>query len=96
MVGGVAWYLRLQFRVGHRALITLSWAQEYRFGTGTALPSIERGCRMIDFYGKPEVKEAYQIGFNDGLESVINTALELGYITQEQADDLLSETVSIN
>jgi hypothetical protein len=51
---------------------------------------------MIDFYGKPEVKEAYQIGFNDGLESVINTALELGYITQEQADDLLSETVSIN
>ena len=36
---------------------------------------------------------SYQAGFNDGLDCAVSNAIEFDYITEEQADDLLSEKV---
>lgn len=35
--------------------------------------------------------KSYKAGFNDGLDCAVQNALEFGYITEEQAEDLLSE-----
>lgn len=43
----------------------------------------------------PDIKKAYQWGFNDGLTCGVDNAQEFEYITEEQADDLLSELVEI-
>lgn len=43
----------------------------------------------------PEIKKAYQWGFNDGLACAVENAQEFEYINDEQADDLLSELVEI-
>lgn len=48
-----------------------------------------------EFYSNPEIKKAYQLGFNDGLQCAVDNAQEFEYITDEQADDLLSELVTI-
>lgn len=47
----------------------------------------------IDFYGNPEIKKAYQLGFNDGYSSAVSNAQDEEWITEEQADDLLTELV---
>ena len=44
-------------------------------------------------YGNPEIKKAYQAGFNDGLQCGVDNAREFEYITEEQAEDLLTELV---
>lgn len=49
----------------------------------------------MDFYKNPELKKAYQMGFNDGLTCAVDNAKEFEYIDEEQADDLLSELVEI-
>jgi hypothetical protein len=51
-----------------------------------------KGSQM-DFYGNPEIKKAYQAGFNDGLQCGVDNARQFEYITEEQADDLLTELV---
>lgn len=48
-----------------------------------------------EFYSNPEIKKAYQLGFNDGLQCAVDNAQEFEYINEEQADDLLSELVEI-
>jgi hypothetical protein len=52
----------------------------------------ERGSRM-DFHGNPEIKKAYQAGFNDGLQCAVDNAREFEYINEEQAEELLTELV---
>jgi hypothetical protein len=47
----------------------------------------------MDFYGNPEIKKAYQAGFNDGYSSAISNVKEEGLITDEQQVDLLTELV---
>lgn len=49
----------------------------------------------MDFYGNTEIKKAYQAGFNDGLQCAVDNAREFEYITEEQADDLLTEQVEV-
>ena len=49
----------------------------------------------MDFHGNPEIKKAYQAGFNDGLQCGVDNAREFEYITEEQAEDLLTELVEI-
>jgi hypothetical protein len=49
----------------------------------------------MDFYKNPELKKAYQMGFNDGLQCAVDNAQQFEYIDDEQADDLLSELVEI-
>lgn len=49
-----------------------------------------------EFYSNPEIKKAYQLGFNDGLQCAVDNAQEFEYINEEQADDLLSELVEIS
>jgi hypothetical protein len=49
----------------------------------------------MDFYGNPEIKKAYQAGFNDGLSCAVTNAQEEEWITEEQAEDLLTELVKI-
>jgi hypothetical protein len=44
----------------------------------------------------PMVKRAYQWGFNDGLASAVDNAQEFEWITEEQADELLTEQVEVN
>jgi hypothetical protein len=56
-----------------------------------ALPN-RKGSQM-DFYGNPEIKKAYQAGFNDGLQCGVDNAREFEYINEEQAEDLLTELV---
>ena len=48
-----------------------------------------------EFYTNPEYKKAYQAGFNDGLQCGVDNAREFEYITEEQAEDLLTELVEI-
>jgi hypothetical protein len=48
-----------------------------------------------EFYSNPDIKKAYQLGFNDGLTCAADNAQEFGYITEDQADELLSELVDI-
>lgn len=43
----------------------------------------------------PNIKKAYQLGFNDGLTCAVDNAKEFEYIDEDQADDLLSELVEI-
>jgi hypothetical protein len=49
----------------------------------------------MDFYGNPEIKKAYQAGFNDGYSSAVSNAQEEEWLTEEQADDLLTELVEV-
>jgi hypothetical protein len=49
----------------------------------------------MDFYGNPEIKKAYQAGFNDGYSSAVSNAKEECGLTEEQADDLLTELVDV-
>lgn len=49
----------------------------------------------MDFYNNPELKKAYQLGFNDGLTCAVDNAQEFEYINEEQADELLTELVNI-
>jgi hypothetical protein len=49
----------------------------------------------MDFYGNPEIKKAYQAGFNDGLQCGVDNARQFEYITEEQAEDLLTELVDV-
>ena len=49
-----------------------------------------------EFYSNPEIKKAYQLGFNDGLQCAVDNAQEFEYITEEQADDLLTELVKFD
>jgi hypothetical protein len=46
-----------------------------------------------EFYSNPEIKKAYQLGFNDGYSSAVSNAQDEEWITEEQADDLLTELV---
>lgn len=50
---------------------------------------------LKDFYSNPELKKAYQLGFNDGLQCAVENAQQFEYIDEEQAEDLLSELVEI-
>lgn len=54
---------------------------------------IERGT--MDFTN-PEFKKAYQMGFNDGYTSAVANAQEEHGLTEDQADDLLTELVEID
>jgi DNA-directed RNA polymerase subunit F len=47
----------------------------------------------MDFYGDPEIKKAYQAGFNDGLTCAVDNAQQFKYIDEEQAEELLTELV---
>ena len=47
----------------------------------------------MDFHGNPEIKKAYQAGFNDGLQCAVDNAREFEYINEEQAEELLTELV---
>lgn len=58
--------------------------------------SPNRKGSQMDFYGNPEIKKAYQAGFNDGLQCGVDNALEFKYITEEQAEDLLTELVEVD
>jgi DNA-directed RNA polymerase subunit F len=49
----------------------------------------------MDFYNNPELKKAYQMGFNDGLQCAVDNAQEFEYIDEEQAEELLTELVEI-
>jgi hypothetical protein len=49
----------------------------------------------MDFYGNPELKKAYQAGFNDGLTCAVDNAQEFKYINEEQAEELLTELVDV-
>jgi hypothetical protein len=51
-----------------------------------------KGSQM-DFHGNPEIKKAYQAGFNDGLQCGVDNAREFEYINEEQAEELLTELV---
>ena len=46
----------------------------------------------MDFYGNPEIKKAYQAGFNDGLQCGVDNAREFEYINEEQAEELCKST----
>jgi len=58
--------------------------------------SPNRKGSQMDFYGNPEIKKAYQAGFNDGLQCGVDNAREFKYITEEQAEDLLTELVEVD
>lgn len=44
----------------------------------------------------PNIKKAYQWGFNDGLACAVDNAQEFEYIDEEQAEELLTELVEVN
>jgi hypothetical protein len=44
----------------------------------------------------PMVKKIYQWGFNDGYSSAVSNAKEECGLTEEQADDLLTELVKVD
>lgn len=50
---------------------------------------------LKDFYSNPDIKRAYQLGFNDGLTCAVDNAQEFEYITEEQAEELLTELVDV-
>ena len=50
---------------------------------------------LKDFYSNPELKKAYQLGFNDGLQCAVENAQQFEYIDEEQAEELLTELVEI-
>ena len=58
----------------------------------TVLIPNRKGSQM-DFYGNPEIKKAYQAGFNDGLTCAVDNAQQFEYINEEQAEELLTELV---
>lgn len=47
-------------------------------------------------FTNPELQRAYQAGFNDGYSSAVSNAQEEHGLTEEQADDLLTELVDID
>lgn len=51
---------------------------------------------LIDFHSNPEFLKVYQMGFNDGYSSAVSNAQEECGLTEEQADDLLTELVEID
>jgi hypothetical protein len=55
--------------------------------------SPNRKGSQMDFYGNPEIKKAYQAGFNDGLTCAVDNAQQFKYIDEEQAEELLTELV---
>jgi hypothetical protein len=55
--------------------------------------SPNRKGSQMDFHGNPEIKKAYQAGFNDGLTCAVDNAQEFKYINEEQAEELLTELV---
>ena len=44
------------------------------------------------FYEDPEFRKAMRAQWNDGFLSAVTDAQEFGYITEKQAEDLLTET----
>jgi DNA-directed RNA polymerase subunit F len=51
---------------------------------------------LKDFYTNPDIKKAYQLGFNDGLQCAVDNAQEFEYINEEQAEELLTELVDLD
>lgn len=49
-----------------------------------------------EFYSNPDIKRAYQLGFNDGYSSAVSNAQEVWGLTEDQADDLLTELVDLD
>ena len=56
---------------------------------------IKRDTQMEMNFTDPEFKRAYQMGFNDGYSSAVSNAQEECGLTEEQADDLLTELVEV-
>lgn len=46
-------------------------------------------------FTNPEFKKAYQLGFNDGYQSAVSNAQEECGLTEDQAEDLLTELVEV-
>lgn len=44
----------------------------------------------------PNIKKAYQLGFNDGYSSAVSNAEEECGLTEDQVDDLLTELVELS